>query len=424
MPLAKSLEGVRNEAAPGISYFSPYQNPRAGTAADPQSDGTKPPKLFQPLKLRGVTFQNRIGLSPLCQYSSEDGHLTDWHIAHIGGIALRGPGFMLIEATSVLPEGRISPEDAGLWKDSQIEPMRRLVEFVHSQSQTVGVQLAHAGRKASTLAPFLATGDIAVEEANGWPDDIKGPSDIPYSTRMGQPKAMTKADIEEFKEAWGAAVRRAVKAGFDYIEIHNAHGYLLYSFLSPVSNNRTDEYGGSFENRIRLTLEIIDISRQNMPEDMPLFLRVSASDWLEESRPDLPSWKSEDTVRFAQAVVEKGGVDFLDISSGGNHPDQRITLGPAFQAHFAIAVKKAVKDRIAVGTVGSITDGKQANDLLEREGLDAVLVGRLFQKNPAVVWKFAEDLGVDFKLANQISWAFAKRGSTGFLKLRGSEQKN
>ncbi|KMU75459.1 NADPH dehydrogenase [Coccidioides immitis RMSCC 3703] len=424
MPLEKSLEGVRNEPAPGISYFASYQNPKAGTAADPQSDGTRPPKLFQPLKLRGVTLQNRIGLSPLCQYSADDGHLTDWHMAHIGGIALRGPGFMLLEATSVLPEGRISPEDSGLWKDSQIEPLRRLVEFVHSQNQTVGVQLAHAGRKASTLAPFLATGDIAVEAVGGWPDNIKGPSDIPYSRRMGQPKAMTKADIEEFKEAWGAAVRRAVKAGVDYIEIHNAHGYLLYSFLSPVSNNRTDEYGGSFENRMRLTLEIVDISRKNMPENMPLFLRVSATDWLEESRPDLPSWKLEDTVRFAQVLAEKGGVDFLDISSAGNHTDQKIKIGPGFQAPFAIAVKKAVGDRITVGTVGSITNGKQANDLLENEGLDAVLVGRLFQKNPAVVWAFAEDLGVDIKLANQIGWAFATRGSTGFLKLRGREQKN
>ncbi|KAI1912677.1 NADH-dependent flavin oxidoreductase [Ophidiomyces ophidiicola] len=421
--LDKRLEGVRNEPAPGIGYFSPYQNPKAGTAADPQSDGTKPPKLFQPLKLRGLTLQNRIGLSPLCQYSADDGHITDWHMAHLGGISLRGPGFILMEATAVLPEGRISPEDAGLWKDSQIEPLRRLTEFIHSQNQVIGIQLAHAGRKASTLAPFLATGDIAVEAAGGWPDNIKGPSDIPYSARLGQPKAMAKADIEEVKQAWGASVRRAVAAGMDFIEIHNAHGYLLYSFLSPVSNNRTDEYGGSFENRMRLTNEIVDICRQNMPEDMPLFLRFSASDWLEESRPDLPSWKLEDSIRFSQVLAEKGQVDFLDVSSGGNHPDQRIALGPSFQAHFAIAIKKTVGDRIAVGTVGGITNGNQANDLLEKDGLDSVLIGRLFMKNPAAVWTFAEDLGVDFKIANQIGWAFATRGSTGFLKLKGKVHK-
>lgn len=344
-------------------------------------------------------------------------------MAHIGGILIRGPGFTLIEATAVLPEGRISPEDAGLWKDSQIEPLRRLVEFAHSQSQTIGIQLAHAGRKASTLAPFLAMGDVAVEEAGGWPDNVKGPSDIPYSERMAMPHAMTKEDIEEVKRAWGAATRRAVKAGVDYIEVHNAHGYLLHSFLSPVSNHRTDEYGGSFENRMRLTNEIVEVTRQNMPKDMPLFLRVSATDWLEESRPDLPSWTAEDTVRFAEVLAERGQVDFLDVSTGGNHPDQKIPGGPAFQAPFAIKVKKAVGDKMAVGTVGNITNGKQANDLLEHHGLDAVLVGRQFIKNPAVVWQFAEDLGVDFKLANQIAWPFASRGSTGFLRLKGREKK-
>ncbi|PGH17394.1 hypothetical protein AJ80_04850 [Polytolypa hystricis UAMH7299] len=422
MTVTNSLAGVINEAAPGISYFSPYQNPPSGTAANPQSDGSKPPKLFQPLKLRGLTFQNRIGLSPLCQYSAEDGHMTDWHMAHLGGIAMRGPGFMLIEATAVLPEGRISPEDVGIWKDSHIEPIRQVVEFAHSQNQKIGIQLAHAGRKASNLAPFLATGDLADENAGGWPDNVKGPSDIPFSDRMCVPKAMTKQDIEEFKEAWGAAVRRAVKAGVDFIEIHNAHGYLLSSFLSAVSNNRTDEYGGSFENRIRLTLEIIAVSRQNMPEDMPLFIRISATEWLEKSRPDLPSWKSEDSVRLAKVIAEKGDVDFLDISTGGNNVEQKIVAGPSFQAPFAKAIKEAVGDRIAVGTVGSITNGKQANDLLE-EGLDAVLVGRMFQKNPAIVWTFAEELGLEIKVANQIGWGFAVRGSTGYIKTKKSDAK-
>lgn len=423
MTRVKGIPGVKNRGAPGVSYFTPVQNPKAGTAADPQADGSKVPKLFQPLKIRGVTFPNRIGLSPLCQYSSQDGHITDWHMAHIGGIAIRGPGFMLIEATSVTPEGRISPEDAGLWKDSQIEPMRRLVEFVHSQNQTIGIQLAHAGRKASSLAPFLATGDLADEKANGWPDNVKGPSDIPFSSRLPNPKAMTKADIEEFKSAWVAAVKRALKAGFDYIEVHAAHGYLLSSFHSPVSNNRTDEYGGSFENRMRLTNEIITLTRQNIPDTMPLLLRISATDWLEKSRPELESWKSDDTVRFAQILADKGEVDFLDVSTGGNHPDQKIISGPAFQAPFALAVKKAVGDKLLVGSVGTITNGNLANELLEEGGLDAVLVGRWFQKNPAMVWQFAEDLGVDIKIANQITWAFGTRGSTDFLRLSKREQK-
>ncbi|OJD16265.1 hypothetical protein AJ78_03556 [Emergomyces pasteurianus Ep9510] len=411
---------IRSEPAPGASYFTPVQNPPSGAAADPQSDGSRPPKLFRPLTVRGVTFQNRIGLSPLCQYSADDGHMTDWHMSHLGGIAMRGAGFTMMEATAILPEGRISPEDAGLWKDSQIEPIRKVVEFAHSQNQKIGIQLAHAGRKASTLAPFLGISEVAPEYANGWPDNVKGPSDIPFSDRLAKPKAMTKQDIEDVKEAWGAAVRRAVKTGVDYIEIHNAHGYLLFSFCSPVSNNRTDEYGGSFENRIRLSSEIITISRQNMPKDMPLFLRISASEWLEQSRPDLPSWKSEDTVRFAKVLADKGEVDLLDVSSGGNHPDQKIIPGPCFQAHFAHAVKKAVGDKLLVGSVGAINNGIDANRLLE-EGLDLVLVGRQFQKNPAVVWQFAEDLETEIKVANQIGWAFGTRGQQGYLKMKKRE---
>lgn len=334
---------------------------------------------------------------------------------------MRGPGFVMTEATAVLAEGRISPEDAGLWKDSQIEPLRRVVEFVHSQNQKIGIQLAHAGRKASALAPFLADTEVAPEHAKGWPDNVKGPSDIPFSDTLAQPKAMTKRDIADVKEAWGAAVRRAVKAGVDYIEVHCAHGYLLFSFCSPVSNNRTDEYGGSFENRIRLTSEIITISRQNMPKDMPLFLRISASEWLEETRPDLPSWKSEDTVRFAKILAEKGEVDLLDVSAGGNHPDQKIIPGPCFQAHFAHAVKEAV-DKLLVGAVGSINNGVDADGLLEK-GLDLVLVGRLFLKNPSVVWQFAEDLGTELKFANQIGWAFGRRGPQGFIKTKKREEK-
>ncbi|CAG7969920.1 unnamed protein product [Penicillium olsonii] len=404
---------IENKPAAGISYFTPAQTPPAGSAAIPQSDGTQPPKLFQPFTARGLTFHNRIGLSPLCQYSAQDGHMTDWHLAHLGGIAQRGPGLLIAEATAVQANGRITPEDSGLWKDSQIEPLRRVVEFVHSQSQIIGVQLAHAGRKASTVAPWLSSAATAVAEFGGWPDNVKGPSNVPFHANFPLPQALTREEIETFKKDWVSAVKRAVQAGVDFIEIHNAHGYLLMSFLSPATNDRTDEYGGSFENRIRLSLEVAKLTRENVPANMPIFLRVSATDWLEESLADKPSWRLEDTVKFAQALAESGNIDVLDISSGGNHQQQHIHAKPAFQAPFAVAVKKAVGDKLKVGSVGMIGSAELANSLIEKEGLDFVLIGRGFQKNPGLVWTWAEELGVDISMANQIRWGFASRGTGG-----------
>lgn len=322
----------------------------------------------------------------------------------------------MIEATAVSPEGRITPQDSGLWQDSQIEPMRRVVEFAHSQNQIIGVQMAHAGRKASTVAPWLSMSEMATAKVGGWPDNVKGPSDVPFTDRFPAPKAMTKADIEELKRNWVAGVKRAIKAGVDFVEIHNAHGYLLMSFLSPAANKRTDEYGGSFENRIRLSLEIARLTRDAVPENMPVFLRVSATDWLDESHGE--SWKVEDTVRFAKALADAGTVDLLDISSGGTHAAQKPKPGPAFQAPFAVEVKKAVGDKMKVGSVGMITSGPLANDLLEKQGLDLVLVGRPFQKNPGLVWTFAEELGVEISMANQIRWGFAGRGGGPYLRKR------
>jgi 2,4-dienoyl-CoA reductase-like NADH-dependent reductase (Old Yellow Enzyme family) len=218
---------------------------------------------------------------------------------------------------------------------------------------------------------------------------------------------MTLADIEEFKKAWVAALKRALIAGFDVIEIHNAHGYLLHSFVSPASNKRTDQYGGSFENRIRLTLEIVELTRQNMPDNMPLFLRLSATDWLDHEGYSGESWTVADSVRLAPLLAARG-VDLLDVSSGGNHPKQKIKLGPGYQAPFAKEIKKAVGDSMAVGTVGLITSGKQANTLLE-EGLDLAIAGRMFVKNPGLVWAWAEELGVEINVANQIRWGFGGR---------------
>ncbi|KAF2799181.1 FMN-linked oxidoreductase [Melanomma pulvis-pyrius CBS 109.77] len=398
---------LTNKRAPGIPYFTPAQDPPAGTALSMKDGSSKIPKLFTPLKLRGLTLQNRIMLSPLCQYSSDDGHWTAWHMAHLGGIIKRGPGISFVEATAVVAEGRITPEDAGLWKDSQIEPMRKVVEFAHSQNQHIGVQLAHAGRKASTVAPWLSAGDVAGFEKNGWPDNVYAPSAIPYNDHHCKPKEMTKQDIETFKKAFKDAIERALKAGFDSIEIHNAHGYLLHSFLSPASNHRTDEYGGSFENRTRLSLEIVEIARNTIPDTMPLFFRISATDWLEEA--GVEGWTLDQTVRLAEILADKG-VDLIDVSSGGLHEKQHIHGGPGYQVKFAKAVKDKVGDKLAVGTVGSITEGKQANGYLEDNNLDLAIVGRMFQKNPGLVWAWADDLGVEGRWANQIRWGFGGRG--------------
>ncbi|TGO12783.1 hypothetical protein BTUL_0082g00270 [Botrytis tulipae] len=392
-----SIIEIVNEPAPNTPYFTPKQDPVAGTAIATKTDGQEIPPLFTPLKIRGVELQNRILLSPLCQYSAEDGHQTDWHLAHLGGIISRGPGLSFIEATAVLPEGRITPEDCGLWKDSQIAPLRRIVQFAHSQGQKIGIQLAHAGRKASTVAPWLSMsrGPAAVSKnvngydndgftpAHGWPDDVKGPSPIAYKDKNIIPHEMTRDDIKSLVEAFGDAAKRAIEAGFD-AKIHGAHGYLLHQFLSPTSNKRTDDYGGSFENRTRVVLEIVDLTRQIMPKDMPLFFRVSASEWLEHLAPE-PSWDIQESIKLAKILAARG-VDALDVSSGGNDPRQKINGGP--------------------GTVGSITSGVQANDLLKDNGLDMIFIGRMFQKNPGLVWTFADELGVDIKVANQIQWGF------------------
>jgi 2,4-dienoyl-CoA reductase-like NADH-dependent reductase (Old Yellow Enzyme family) len=329
-------------------------------------------------------------------------------MAHLGGIISRGPGLSFVEATAVLPEGRITPEDMGLWSDEHMAALAKIVEFAHSQNQKIGIQLAHAGRKASTVAPWLG-GSCASEAAGGWPENVWGPSTVPYSDVFPKPKALTIDGIKKIVAAFRDGAIRSVKAGFDVIEIHNAHGYLLHEFCSPVSNKRTDEYGGSFENRTRLTLEVVDAIRAVIPKDMPLALRISATDWLEQSLPNESSWRSDDTVRLAHLLVEHG-VDFLDVSTGGLHPSQKIQTGPAYQAPFAAAVKNALGSKLVVGSVGSITDGHIAQEVLDKGQADVALVGRFFQKNPGTVWAFAEDLGVHITLAHQIDWAFTGRG--------------
>lgn len=334
-------------------------------------------------------------------------------MTHLGGILQRGVALTTVEASAVTAEGRITPEDCGIWKDSHIEPLRKIVEFAHSQSQHIMIQLAHAGRKASTVAPWISSGDIATEDIGGWPDNVLAPSAIAFNDKHCKPKAMTLQQIQDVKEAFGTAAKRALAAGFDAIEIHSAHGYLLHSFLSPASNKRTDQYGGSFENRTRLLLETVDHVRGIIPQDMPLFVRVSGTDWLEETELKDESWTLPQTVELAKILATRG-VDLLDVSSGGLHPQQHIAKGPllhadAYQSTLALEVKKAVGDKMGVGVVGGITRGVQGKQLTD-EGLDLVIVGRMFQKNPGLVFSWADELDIPVNMPNQIRWGFAGRG--------------
>ncbi|KAM7210760.1 FMN-linked oxidoreductase [Rhypophila decipiens] len=403
-PNQTSNQDIYNEASDNVPFFTPAQKPAAGTAVQPQpSDDTKVPKLFTPLTIRSTTFQNRIFVSPI-----------------------DGPGLTMVEATAVQARGRITPEDSGIYLDAHIDALRPCVDFAHSQGQKIGIQLSHAGRKASTVAPWLSMGATATETVGGWPDDVLAPSDLRYNDAFPPVRAMTVAEIEQLKKYWVDATRRAVVAGFDVVEIHAAHGYLLHSFLSPASNKRTDQYGGSFDDRVRLLVEVVELVRGEMPQQMPLFVRISATDWLEEVEGYGPeedkSWTAEQSARLAQVMATKG-VYLIDVSSGGNSPQQKITIrGPGYQAGFARKIKEAVGDKLLVSTVGSITSGKLAEQLLTGNGgddgkqeveLDVVMAGRAFQKNPGL-------LGIPIHHANQIGWGFGGRGAKG----RASEKKN
>ncbi|KAL7619381.1 NADH-dependent flavin oxidoreductase [Parahypoxylon ruwenzoriense] len=408
-------KGIRNKTAKGVPFYTPAQEPPAGTAVDPQPDGSPIPKLFTPLKIRGLTLHNRIIVSPMCQYSADNGFHTLWHTTHLGGIIQRGAGLTMVEATAIEPRGRITPEDSGLWLDEQMEPLKQHVQFAHSQGQLIGIQLAHAGRKASTVAPWLRRAAIATKDVGGWPDDVVAPSAIPFDTNHPNPRALDLDEIKQLRADFVSAANRSVQAGFDAIELHSGHGYLLSNFLSPVSNQRTDEYGGSFENRARFILEIVEDLRKAIPEDMPLFVRISATEWLENVEEFTgDSWKLDDTVRLAVLLAERG-VDVIDLTSGGNHPKQKVKGGPGYQAPFSKAVKRAVGDKALVSTVGSINSGKLANHLLvggagdDDPPLDIVMAGRMFQKNPGLVWAWAEELQTAIYIPNQIGWAFGGR---------------
>ncbi|KAF8676819.1 NADH flavin oxidoreductase [Rhizoctonia solani] len=410
----------KNTPAPGVEEFYPLNEPAIATpyTAETHPQNKAVPKLFKPLKIRDVEFKNRIWVAPMCQYSAVDGHMTDWHLVHLGGFATRGAGTIMLEATSVTPEGRISPECPGIWSDTHIAPMKRIVDFIHGQGTTVGIQLAHAGRKASTFAPYVlerrkkagytgSDSQVAGIEDGGWPENIIGPSDIPYSEDLGKPQALTEEGIQGLLKAYVDAVERCKKIGFDFIEIHGAHGYLLHSFYSPISNNRTDKYGGSLENRLRFPLEVIRTVRAAW--DKPLFFRFSATDWAETEKDESGEWVSwgiEQSVELSRRAQAEG-VDLVDVSSGGNYAKQNILVGWNYQVQFSARIKKELPD-LLVGAVGLITQPQQAEDILQEGKADVVLLARELLRNVDFPLKAAEALGVAVKPANQYEWAWRR----------------
>jgi 2,4-dienoyl-CoA reductase-like NADH-dependent reductase (Old Yellow Enzyme family) len=343
--------------------------------------------LFEPLTLRSLTIPHRAWMAPMCQYSAapvgpQAGVPTDWHFAHYAARAAGGTGLILTEATAVSPEGRISIADVGLWNDTQTEAFRRIVDFLTEQGTVPGVQLAHAGRKASTDVPWRGGGPVG-PEAHGW--QTVGPSPLPFSPEHPAPRELTTQEIAEIVEQFAGAARRALAAGFKVAEIHGAHGYLIGEFLSPHANRRTDAYGGSFTNRSRFALEVVDAVRAVWPDELPLFFRISATDWLESD-----GWTVDDTVRFA-ALLQEHGVDLLDVSSGGTASGVRIPTGPGYQVPFAARVR--AETGLPVAAVGLITGAKQAERIVASGEADAVLLGRELLRNPSWAQHAARELG-------------------------------
>ncbi len=338
--------------------------------------------LFSSLTLREVTLENRIGLAPMCQYSAPEGTATDWHLVYLGARAQGGVGLLLTEAVAVSPEGRISPHDLGLWDDGQVEPLARIVRFVEKLGAVAGIQLAHAGRKASVARPWDGKAPVG-PDAGGWAE-IRGPSPLPFQEGFPTPDPLAEGEMPDVVRAFTDAAGRAARAGFKVAEIHAAHGYLLHSFLSPISNRRDDGYGGSFENRIRLTLEVIAGVREVWPPELPLLLRISCTDWMEGG------WEVDDSVKLAREARALG-VDLVDCSSGGIHPDAAPPAAPGFQVPFARRIREEVE--VPTAAVGLITDPVQADQIVRTGEADLVLLGRQLLHEPHWPLRAALELG-------------------------------
>ena len=468
------MAATRLNPSAGASFFTPHH---AHSPGSPFKITENTPTLFRPLTIRNVTLRNRFIVSPMCQYSAahagpEIGQLTDFHLATLGHYAIKGAGLVFIEATGVQPNGRISPNCPGLWNDSQTGPVKRIADFVHSQGALCGIQLGHAGRKGSTTAPWVASqfrrengwgpGSLrAPEDVGGWPKDVVGPMGGPeecWDNRANDdhggfysPRALSLDEISTLVQDFGKSAKRAVEAGVDVIEIHAAHGYLLHQFLSPITNRRTDKYGGSFENRIRLAQEIVQEVRRVVPADMPLFFRISSTDWLEgsdEEKAHGGSWNVESTIELAKLLPD-WGIDLIDVSSGGNHRNQNMSefANKDYQVSKAARVRKAVLDsgkHLLIGAVGLITEAEDARDLVQQNGgegsnaasgtiiqseaeaakalvqqveggepsADAIFVARQFLREPEWVLRVAYELGVDVAWPSQ----FQRAGFQGNIK--------
>ena len=339
--------------------------------------------LFEPLTLRSLTLKNRIVVSPMCQYSSPDGFATDWHLVHLGARAVGGAGLIISEAAAISPEGRITPDDLGIWQDAHLPMLRRITNFIKEQGCVAGIQLAHAGRKASTLAPWKGHG-LVPETAGGW--QVVAPSALPFADNYPQPLALDEAGIQKIITDFRTAAQRTLSAGFQLIELHAAHGYLLHQFLSPLSNQRTDAYGGSFENRIRLLLEVVRATREVWPAELPLFVRLSATDWTEGG------WTIDESVRLA-GLLKNQGVDLIDTSTGGNAPHATIPVGPGYQVEFAEQIRQ--KAGILTGAVGLITTPAEAERIITTGQADLVLLAREFLREPYFPLFAAAELGVE-----------------------------
>ena len=357
-------------------------------------------QLFSPFQLRELTFRNRVFVSPMCQYSCADGVPTDWHLVHLGSRAVGGAGLVLTEAAAVTPEGRISPEDAGIWNDAQVAAWKPIAAFIKAQGAVPGIQLAHAGRKASTFSPWRGSGKVAPDQG-GW--QVQGPGDTAFSSTYPVPQPMNQADIHATVDAFVNAARRALTAGFEVAEIHAAHGYLLHEFLSPLSNLRSDEYGGSLENRMRFPLEVCAAVRGVWPAHLPVFLRISASDWKEGG------WDATQSIEFCKRAKALG-IDLIDVSSGGNVHDAKMTIRPGYQVPFARAIR--AEANMPVGAVGLITEAVQAEQIIADGDADCVFLARALLRDPYWPRHAAAALGVSLAWPDQ----YARAGVGAFGK--------
>ena len=353
-------------------------------------------KLFSPLTIKSVNFKNRIIMSPMCMYSCEDGFATDWHFVHYGTRAIGGAGTVIFEASAVRKDGRISVGDLGIYKDEHIEMLQKITKFVKDNGSIVGIQLAHAGRKASTWAAG-ADSKILKEDEGGW--EMIAPSAIAFSDETAVSREMTIEDIEAIKQSFSDAAERALKAGFELIELHAAHGYLLNEFLSPLTNKRTDQYGGSRENRSRMLMEVIEKVKEVWPETLPISVRISATDWVENG------WASEDSVWLSEKLAQ-AGIDIVDVSSGAVVAGAKIPVGPGYQVPLASDIKLALKDKINVATVGMITNAAQAETILVNGNADFIVLGRELLRNPYFPLQAANELREKVDCPKQYERAF------------------